>query len=64
MKKIIGFILLLLFSVTIASCSNTNNNEDGNEYKDNEDGVPVDIAIAKADFYDYQKVIALIKNNQ
>ena len=32
MKKIIGFILLLLFSVTIASCSNTNtntNNEDG-----------------------------------
>ena len=42
----------------------TINYKDGNEYKDNEDGVPVDIAIAEADFYDYQKVIALIKNNQ
>lgn len=29
MKKIIGFILLILCSIALASCGNTNNNEDG-----------------------------------
>ncbi len=41
----------------------TINYKDGNEYKDNENGVPVDIAIAEADFYNYQKVVQIIKNN-
>ena len=35
--------------------------KDGNTYKDNENGVPVDIEVAEADFYDFEKIVTLIK---
>ena len=35
--------------------------KNGNEFLDNENGIPVDIEIAEADFYNYEKVISLIK---
>ena len=32
-----------------------------NDFLDNEKGIPVDIEIAEADFYNYEKVVTLIK---
>lgn len=36
----------------------------GNEYLSNEAGIPVDIEIAEADFYNFEKVATTIKNNK
>lgn len=35
--------------------------KNGNDFLDNENGIPVDIEIAEADFYDFEKVATLIK---
>ena len=36
----------------------------GNEFLDNEGGIPVDIEIAEEDFYNFEKIVTLIKSKQ